>query len=66
MKMNTHQKRIMWASYLLRLNNPHFISKDINALLNIDMSDRNLTHPSHYGIWMANKKLGIGGGYKML
>ena len=56
----------MWASYLLRLNNPHFISKDINALLNIDMSDRNLTHPSHYGIWMANKKLGIGGGYKML
>ncbi len=55
----------MWASYLLRLNNPQFISKDINELLNIDSKDRSQTHPSHYGIWMANNKLGSTGGYRM-
>ena len=65
MKLDKHQKRIMWASYMLRLNNSHFISKDINDLLNIDVNDRNQTHASHYGIWMANKKLGLTGGYKM-
>tara|TARA_R100001510_G_C7614990_1_gene177434 strand:+ start:111 stop:323 length:213 start_codon:yes stop_codon:yes gene_type:complete len=65
LKLNKHQKRIMWASYMLRLNNSHFISKDINDLLNIDVNDRNQTHASHYGIWMANKKLGLTGGYKM-
>ena len=65
MKLDKHQKRIMWASYLLRLNNPQFISKDINELLNIDAKDRSQTHPSHYGIWMANNKLGSTGGYRM-
>ena len=54
---------IYLTSYAVKMVNPKYTSKKICEMLEVDMHDLNQVHKVHLGVWKANKKLGITGGY---
>ena len=53
------------ASYALKMAYPDYASRQICQILEVDVLDLNQVHKVHLGVWKANKKLGLRGGYKI-
>tara|TARA_B100000287_G_scaffold386874_1_gene395027 strand:+ start:1066 stop:1260 length:195 start_codon:yes stop_codon:yes gene_type:complete len=56
---------IQKASYAIKMAYPDYNSGTICRILEIDTMDLNQVHRVHLGVWKANKKLGLRGGYKI-
>ena len=56
---------IQKASYALKMAYPDYTSGIICKILEIDVTDLNPVVRVHRGVWKANNKLGLKGGYKI-
>ena len=50
-------------SYALKMINPDWNAGNVCDYMKVSKTDYNEFHPVKIGIWQANKKLGLKGGY---
>ena len=56
-------KDLSKVSFCIKMMYPNYTTGDICNLLKVNSKDRNQRCKVDYGVWKANNKLGLKGGY---